>query len=188
MTFRSYVPVDGESHTFRVGIEYPSGSGSFLFSPGSFDAIDSPAVFNPALKEHYMGILEQYPALPQGPFGSAAPVAPPVVKPDVAISQDQDSEKSAAVPVVVTSAEPPPSPPLVGMDLYVEWLRNNVLLLAVGVAILLLLLGIIVVVKLSSRSNTAPYPTDSSRTTHKNTLETDTKTQPVNSVEFGGRK
>ena len=191
VTFRSYVPVDGDSHTFRIGVEYPYGSGSFLFRPGSFDAMDSPSTFNPALNEHYMRLLEQYPQLPEPPFSGPIPIPGPGVPDPVVPSgltpSDDKVPDPAAVPAVVIPTEPPSSPPSGGMAPYVEWIQNNVLLLAVGIAILLLLLGIIVVVKFGGRSGSDPHPVTSSRTTLKGASETDTKTQPVNSVEFRHR-
>jgi len=191
VTFRSYVPVDGDSHTFRIGIEYPSGSGNFLFSPGSFDAIQSPAVFIAALKEHYMRLLEQYPEMPGGPFGDAAGAAAPAsaLPPASAVdlSKEQESNKGAAVPATVAPAEPPADPPSGGMNQYAEWIQNNILMVAVGFAILLLLLGIIIVVKMGGRSGSDPHVGTSSKTTLKNISETDTKTQPANAVGFGSR-
>jgi hypothetical protein len=44
VTFRSHVEVDGESHAFRIGMEYPSNSGKFLYQGGDFDAIEPPPV------------------------------------------------------------------------------------------------------------------------------------------------
>lgn len=44
VTFRSYVPVDGEQHSFKVGVEYPSGSGKYYYDTGSFEAIEPPPV------------------------------------------------------------------------------------------------------------------------------------------------
>ncbi|HYA88847.1 MAG TPA: vWA domain-containing protein [Nitrospirota bacterium] len=44
LTFRSYLPVDGESHSFKVGVEYPSGSGKYTFEDSRFEAIELPKV------------------------------------------------------------------------------------------------------------------------------------------------
>lgn len=173
VTFRAYVPVDGESHTFRIGVEYPSGSGSFIPSSASFEAIESPAVYHATLKEHYTRLIEQYPELPQPPVGdSASTVVPPLSMPIVDTSQNQDVDKPAAVPAVINEEEPPAPPPAV-MGTYLEWLRNNALLLAVGIAILLLLVLIVVLVKSGGGSGTAQAPVStradkSSRTTLNN--------------------
>lgn len=42
LTFRSYVLVDGEQHTFKLGVEYPSGSGKYLYETAKFEAIEPP--------------------------------------------------------------------------------------------------------------------------------------------------
>ncbi|MGH1543102.1 MAG: vWA domain-containing protein [Arenicella sp.] len=41
ITFRSYIPVDGEDHAFKVGVEYPAGSGSINYGSGRFEAMES---------------------------------------------------------------------------------------------------------------------------------------------------
>ncbi len=42
ITFRAYLPVDGEKHIVKIGIEYPSGSGKLKFESGEFEAISPP--------------------------------------------------------------------------------------------------------------------------------------------------
>ncbi len=42
VTFLSYVPVDGEDHTFKLGIEYPSGSGKYTYETNQFEALVPP--------------------------------------------------------------------------------------------------------------------------------------------------
>ncbi len=42
LTFRSYVPIDGEEHSFKVGVEYPSGSGKYKFEGAKFEALEPP--------------------------------------------------------------------------------------------------------------------------------------------------
>ncbi len=44
VTFRAYVPVDGETHALKLGIEYPSGSGKFTYDAGTFEALEPPPV------------------------------------------------------------------------------------------------------------------------------------------------
>ncbi|MGE0484437.1 MAG: VWA domain-containing protein [Gammaproteobacteria bacterium] len=44
VTFRAYVPVDGESHAIKLGVEYPSGSNKFTYDSASFEAIEAPPV------------------------------------------------------------------------------------------------------------------------------------------------
>jgi hypothetical protein len=42
--FRSYLPVDGESHALKIGIEYPSRSGKMTYQSAHFEAIEAPPV------------------------------------------------------------------------------------------------------------------------------------------------
>ncbi|MGH8557144.1 MAG: hypothetical protein ACRESZ_06710 [Methylococcales bacterium] len=42
VTFRSYIPVDGESHSMKLGLEYPSGSGKYTYQDAKFEAIELP--------------------------------------------------------------------------------------------------------------------------------------------------
>lgn len=42
VTFRSYIPVDGESHAFKLGVEYPAGSGRYIYQSGRFEALEPP--------------------------------------------------------------------------------------------------------------------------------------------------
>lgn len=44
LTFRSVVPVDGEEHAIKVGVEYPSGSGKFTYENAKMEAIEPPPV------------------------------------------------------------------------------------------------------------------------------------------------
>ena len=44
VTFRAYIPVDGEEHKLKLGVEYPSGSGKFVFDNAQFEAIEPPPV------------------------------------------------------------------------------------------------------------------------------------------------
>lgn len=44
LTFRSVIPVDGEEHAIKVGVEYPSGSGKFTYENAKMEAIEPPPV------------------------------------------------------------------------------------------------------------------------------------------------
>ena len=44
VTFRAYVPVDGEMHALKLGVEYPSGSGKLTYDSSTFEAIEPPPV------------------------------------------------------------------------------------------------------------------------------------------------
>jgi hypothetical protein len=80
VVFRSYVPVDGAKHNFKLGVEYPSGSGKYVYDDGSFEAIEPPPI--PALMEQQGKLAQRIPAPPDGNpwFDQAAmpaPLAPP---------------------------------------------------------------------------------------------------------------
>jgi len=49
LTFRAYLPIDGESHIVKVGIEYPSGSGKLRYESSTFEAV-TPPVFQAILE------------------------------------------------------------------------------------------------------------------------------------------
>jgi hypothetical protein len=61
VTFRSYVPVDGEAHAFKLGVEYPTGSGKFTYEGASFEAIEPPPV--PAIQQQIERLSHSIPAL-----------------------------------------------------------------------------------------------------------------------------
>ncbi len=42
LTFRAYLPIHGESHIVKVGIEYPSGSGKIRYESSAFEAVAPP--------------------------------------------------------------------------------------------------------------------------------------------------
>ncbi len=42
VTFRAYVPVDGERHPLKVGFEYPTGSGKMRYDSASFETLEPP--------------------------------------------------------------------------------------------------------------------------------------------------
>jgi len=44
LTFRVYQEVDGEQHAFKVGIEYPSGSGKYTYASARYEALQPPQV------------------------------------------------------------------------------------------------------------------------------------------------
>lgn len=81
VTFRSYVPVDGEEHSFKLGIEYPTGSGKFTYENAKFEAIEPPPA--PQLQPLLQQLNQTIPPLPAGatsPFFdkpmNSAPMAP----------------------------------------------------------------------------------------------------------------
>lgn len=64
VTFRSYIPVDGEEHSFKLGLEYPTGSGKLTYEGARFEAIEPPPV--PQLKQLIQQLDQTIPALPPG--------------------------------------------------------------------------------------------------------------------------
>lgn len=83
VTFRSVIPVDGEEHAIKVGVEYPSGSGKFYYENAKMEAIEAPPV--PAVVQQLQAMEGYFPALPQGatPYFDkpAASLAPPAEAP-----------------------------------------------------------------------------------------------------------
>jgi hypothetical protein len=63
LTFRSAIPVDGEEHSIKVGVEYPSGSGKFTYENAKMEAIEPPPVA-PIQDEikHLDGLITPLPA------------------------------------------------------------------------------------------------------------------------------
>ncbi|MGR9100098.1 MAG: vWA domain-containing protein [Gammaproteobacteria bacterium] len=64
VTFRSYQEVDGEKHAFKVGVEYPSGSGKYTYDSDYFEAIEPPPV--KSLLEAIDALESQMPLSPDG--------------------------------------------------------------------------------------------------------------------------
>ncbi|MDC0948213.1 VWA domain-containing protein [Gammaproteobacteria bacterium] len=73
VTFRAYVPVDGEQHALKVGVEWPSRSGKFIFDSSYFEAIQLPTERLPALEDVRRQIAQRLAYESEGPYyGSAA--------------------------------------------------------------------------------------------------------------------
>ncbi|PIE72404.1 MAG: hypothetical protein CSA20_08030 [Deltaproteobacteria bacterium] len=62
ITFRAYLPIDGEEHLLKVGIEYPSGSGKLRYETTSFETMEPP-VF-PKIMEAQKQLDQYLPMLP----------------------------------------------------------------------------------------------------------------------------
>uniref|UniRef100_A0A832A5S3 VWA domain-containing protein n=1 Tax=Desulfacinum infernum TaxID=35837 RepID=A0A832A5S3_9BACT len=77
LTFRSPIPVDGEEHAFKIGIEYPTGSGKYTYDSGRFEAIQPPPA--PSLSQKLAELNRAVPPLSEGgsPFFDAT--QPPAV-------------------------------------------------------------------------------------------------------------
>jgi hypothetical protein len=68
VTFRSYIPVDGEEHSFKLGVEYPSGSGKFTYENAKFEAIETPPApqYQPQIQQMTQQLNQAIPPLPAG--------------------------------------------------------------------------------------------------------------------------
>jgi Mg-chelatase subunit ChlD len=78
VTLRSYIPVDGAQHNIKVGVEYPSGSGKYVYDDSEFEAIQPPPV--PQVQEAIRKLSEKIPVLPDNdpyyPAVGETPVSP----------------------------------------------------------------------------------------------------------------
>ncbi len=64
LTFKSSLPVDGLDHVFKVGIEYPSGSGKYTYDSARFEAIEPPPA--PLIMRWIAELNNVIPALSEG--------------------------------------------------------------------------------------------------------------------------
>lgn len=64
VTFKAFTPADGEKHSFKLGIEYPSDSGKFMYDSGYFEAIEPPPA--PQILETIARMEAIIPRLPEG--------------------------------------------------------------------------------------------------------------------------
>ena len=77
ITFRAYLPVDGQEHIVKVGVEYPSGSGKMRYQSGKFEAISPPNFPQIIQAQDKLNVV--FPPLPDAnPYmvNKYAPVAP----------------------------------------------------------------------------------------------------------------
>lgn len=75
VTFKASIPVDGEKHNFKLGVEYPSGSGKYNYDSAYFEAIEPPPA--PQLLRKVAQLDAAIPRLPEGshPFFDRSPSA-----------------------------------------------------------------------------------------------------------------
>ncbi len=83
ITFRSYLPIDGEKHILKIGLEYPSNSGNMRYETSEFETIEPPAFqrildAQQTLNEAIPGLNDANPYL-ENPFtsGLKTPTATP---------------------------------------------------------------------------------------------------------------
>jgi hypothetical protein len=77
VVFRSYIQVDGNKHNFKLGVEYPSGSGKYTYDDATFESIEPPPI--PALLEQQAKLAQRIPALPDGNPSFDRPAMPPAM-------------------------------------------------------------------------------------------------------------
>ncbi len=65
LTFVAYQQIDGNEHSFKIGVEYPSGSGKFNYDAGRFEAMQAPYQV-PGLKEKWKQLDSLFPKLAPG--------------------------------------------------------------------------------------------------------------------------
>jgi len=81
LTFRSYIPVDGEKHTVKIGVEYPTGSGIMYYDTSSFETLEPPTF--PRILEAQQKIDKALPALKDEELYLRNPFAPVAALPAV---------------------------------------------------------------------------------------------------------
>lgn len=64
LTFKSPIPVDGEAHAFKIGVEFPTGSGKYTYDGGRFEAISPPPASQ--IMQKIAEINKAVPPLPEG--------------------------------------------------------------------------------------------------------------------------
>ena len=74
LTFRAYIPVDGERHTVKIGVEYPTGSGIMYYDTSTFETIEPPTF--PRIIEAQQKIDKVLPALKDEELYLHNPYAP----------------------------------------------------------------------------------------------------------------
>lgn len=62
VTFRSYLPVDGNEHVFKIGVVYPSGSGKYTYDTSKFEAVEAIPV--PLIQDKIKQLNAVMPPLP----------------------------------------------------------------------------------------------------------------------------
>jgi hypothetical protein len=74
LTFRAYIPVDGDRHNVKIGVEYPTGSGIMYYDSSAFEAIEPPTF--PRIIEAQQKLDKAIPALKDEELYLKNPYAP----------------------------------------------------------------------------------------------------------------
>jgi Mg-chelatase subunit ChlD len=64
VTLRSYLPVDGEQHALKLGLDYPTRSGKYTYDQSRFEAIEPPPLSE--IREQLERLSATLPPLPDG--------------------------------------------------------------------------------------------------------------------------
>jgi von Willebrand factor type A domain len=79
VTIRAYLPVDGEKHGLKIGLEYPSKSGKAMYQSAYFEAIEAPPVEK--ILSQQAQLDKAMPAVPDGdPYYKRRDVAAPAAQ------------------------------------------------------------------------------------------------------------
>jgi hypothetical protein len=126
VTFRVYdIPVDGEKHSFKIGLTYPSNTGKMLMNEGTFEAIDSsPLKLTPRGRQILEKLDARYPVVSEGPYmqslgapGAATPNVPAGAAVPAAIPAGVAVPPGVTVPgAAAPGSVPPPAAPVVAPE------------------------------------------------------------------------
>ncbi|MCL4218280.1 MAG: VWA domain-containing protein [Candidatus Hydrogenedentes bacterium] len=145
LTFRSYVPVDGEKHPVKIGISWPSDSGRFVYDSAEFEAVDSPAAYLAETRSTYEQLQKAYPILPDGcPYMNCAQMTG-LITPAGPADTDTSLETDATPSAVSSDAE---------TEAAASSFDENGALLGLGAGILALIIAVLAWVK---RGGTGAY-------------------------------
>jgi hypothetical protein len=103
VVLRSYLPVDGEEHAVKIGVEYPSRSGKMTYQGAKFEAVQPPPVDR--IRQEMAKYEKLIPALPDGdPYLSAQEMQAGAVPADAGATPPQ-------VPAPAAAPAAPAAPP-----------------------------------------------------------------------------
>lgn len=94
VTFRSYIPVDGESYALKIGVEYPSRSGKMTYQSAKLEAIEPPPVQK--LIEERAKLEAVLRPLPDGNPYFAGPAGVPAAAPGAPAAPQQPAAPAPA--------------------------------------------------------------------------------------------
>ncbi len=153
VTFRSYVPIDGESHPVRVGISYPTNTGRYVWDGGEFEAVDSPAKYVPEARAMFDQLMAAIPALhDQCPYMDCTPVGTslsPVIETGGSESSQSTDSADSDAGGTATASEDESSPEADQSESLSKVIENNAALFAVGLGVAVLAVALVLWVRRS---------------------------------------